>query len=185
MRRLFRLSFGHVLCLCLFCGVTAGTVAANLLGAEVLEVMSGRSVAGQLAGSAIWPQLSNALDQGMKTDLWRYVLHKRLTEFGLAALVGMTPFSALGFSGIVFAGGLGGGFLLSVVTLQNGISGIFVFLLIVFPHWLFYLPVWTVLALKSEEGLEQMRFRLWMLLAAAVFAGIFLEIFINPCFWRL
>lgn len=171
------MSFAHVLFFCFFCGAAAGTAGANLLGKEILSGGAADAIHKASCVGAV-------LDWGEKKLLWRYVFRQRMKEFGLAVLVGLTPFSALGFAAAAFAGGLGGGFMLSIATLQNGVSGLFLFLLAMLPQWLFYLPVWMILAVKAEDGLEQMKFRYWPILLAAVLTGIFLEAYINPWLWR-
>ncbi len=195
MRRLFSISFYQVLILCFFCGLLAGTVSANLLGPEILagelSVLEMEGAAGGTAGMTAGTGDGNmefltgvSLNQEQRKVLWSYVFRQRAKEFGLAVLVGMTPFSALGFSAAAFAGGLGSGFLLSMVTLEIGIGGMPIFLMTLLPQWLCYAPVWIVLALKSADGLEQMKLRLWPVLAAAVLAGMCLETWVNPYFWK-
>lgn len=177
MRQPFHLSFSQVLFLCFLCGAAAGTIGANMLGPEILRTL-------ESGGETVFVLSASALDWGQRKQLWQYVFRQRATEFALAVLVGMTPFSSLGFAAGSFAAGMGEGFLLAMATLQYGIRGIFVFLLTLLPQWLFYLPVWIFLALKAEDGLEQVRLLRWPFLAAAAAAGIFLEAYVNPWFWN-
>ena len=91
-----------------------------------------------------------------KKQLWRYVLRKRLMEFGIGGLAGMTPLAAWIFGGISFVGGFGCSLMISMFTLYDGWMGIFSFSRLVLPQWIFYFTVWVILAVGVENGLEKM-----------------------------
>ncbi len=169
MKRL-KLTYSMVLLCCLFCGTAAGTILANCLGGQLGEL----AVYGQMV-----PGYS-ALTAGQRRSLWGYTARQRLSELGLAALVGMTPLSAAGFAVFAFAAGAACGLLVSVLTLERGLLGLPAFLLGVFPQWLCYLPVWVFMAVRAGGGLDRLRMRIWILLTVLAGAGIFLEAYINP-----
>lgn len=170
--RLFRnITFSWVLFVAFFCGTAAGAVAANALSADLL---------GQLGYFGSIYRMSSLPDRIQKRRLWEMVCRQRLTGIGLAVLVGMTPLAAPGFVFICFAGGFGCGLMIAVMTLQRGILGMLTYLLTMFPHWLFYLPVWAFLAVKAEDGLSVLRLRIWGGLAVLMLLGTILEAYVNP-----
>ncbi len=174
MRMVRRITFPWVLCLCCFCGTAAGAVMANCLGDELI---------GQLGLFSSVYYGSGILSRIEKRRLWGYVARQRLSEFGLAVLVGLTPFSAAGFAAIAFAGGFCLGFLHAAMTLLRGLAGILSFLAVLMPQWLCYLPAWVILAVRAENGLIDLKPRDWLLPALLVLAGTGLEAWVNP--WLL
>ena len=175
MAKRLKLTYSIVLLCCLFCGTAVGTILANCLGGQLGELAAGY---GQLV-----PGYS-VLTAGQRRRLWGYTARQRMSELGLAALVGMTPLSAGGFAIFAFAAGAVCGLLVSVLTLERGLLGLPLFLLGVFPQWLCYLPVWVFMATRAGEGLDRLRMRAWIFLAVLAGAGIFLEAYINPLFPR-
>ncbi len=175
MTKRLKLTYSMVLLCCLFCGTAAGTILANCLGGQLGELAAGY---GQLV-----PGYSG-LTAGQRRRLWGYTARQRMSEMGLAALVGMTPLSAGGFAVFAFAAGAVCGLLVSVLTLERGLLGLPIFLLGVFPQWLCYLPVWVFMATRADEGLDRLRIRTWIFLTVFAGAGIFLEAYINPLFPR-
>ncbi len=173
MRLVRRITFPWVLCLCCFCGTAAGAVTANCLGEELPE---------QLGLFLAIYQRSGTLSRTEMRNLLGYAARQRLSEFGLAALIGLTPFSAAGFAAIAFAGGFCLGFLHAAVTLLQGIAGILSFLSLLMPHWLCYLPAWAILAVQAEDGLAAMKPRRWLLATLLVLGGIWMEAYVNPGF---
>ncbi len=171
MARRFRLTYSTVLLCCLLCGTAAGTVLANGLGEQLRELAGGFGL--QAAAYA-------DLTAGRRRALWGYVARRRFAELGLAALVGMTPLAAGGFAAAAFAAGAVCGLSVSALTLKRGVWGLPVFLLSAMPQWLMYLPVWSFMALRAEEGLDRLRLRDWLLLAVFAAAGTFLEAYGNP-----
>ncbi len=172
MRRFPRIPFPWVLLLAFICGSAAGAAAANALGGLILQ---------QIGYLDSLYRTGTALSGEQKGRLLGYVFCQRAREFGLAVLIGMTPAAAFGFLLICFAGGLGCGLLVSVLTMKAGMFGIFLFFRMVLPQWLLYFPAWAFLAVKSEDGLGKLRMRSWLLPAVLAAAGIFLESYVNPC----
>ncbi len=173
MRHRFTLTFPRVLWCCFFCGAAAGTVAANCLSAEL---------PGQLGAFALAYRSGAELSLRQRQKLWISVARQRGAEFGLAALVGMAPFAAAGFSIIAFLGGLYCGLLITVLTLEKGILGLPLFLLFQFPQGIFYLPVWLAMAVRAEDGLAGVKLRSWAALAFFAGLGMLFEAFVNPSF---
>ena len=92
----------------------------------------------------------------------------------------MTPLAAGGFAVIAFMTGVFCGLLVAALTFDRGLLGLPIFLLTIFPQWIFYLPVWVFMAIRAGEGLDRLKLRVWFLLAALAAAGIFSEAYLNP-----
>lgn len=166
-----KLTYPMVLLCCLFCGTAAGTILANFLGGQLRD----------LAGSfSRFPAGYGSLTAKQQRSLLGYTAGQRLSEFGIAALVGMTPLAAGGFAVTAFMAGAVCGLLIAALTFDRGLLGLPIFLLSVFPQWIFYLPVWVFMAVRAGEGLERLKLRAWFLLTALAAAGIFSEAYLNP-----
>lgn len=154
-------------------GSICGCVTANLLGGELLR---------QIGCFDSVYNLDRNLGLKEKGELWCYVLKRRITEFGLGSLVGMTAFASAASCGLAVCLGFGCGLLLSVFTMQYGWRGLAWFLRVMLPHWPFYMTAWAGLALGAANGLEKMKVRGWLVFMALILAGTAAEAFVNPLF---
>lgn len=164
-------TFQDILFLLFLAGNICGCVTANLLGRELLK---------QIGYFDSVYRFSTEMGFKEKAEFWCYVLKRRIMEFGIGSLVGMTPFALPAFAGLAAFFGFGCGLLISVFTLQHGWLGIGLFLRSVLPHWLFYMVVWTGLAMGAKDGLDKMKAHGWLFLVLVILAGSIAEAFINP-----
>ena len=171
MRRSIRFSFtwsGKML-LCFACGILAGTGAAAFFGEEILERLEELGM-----GIRVFQGTGAAVKETFP-DRWRYLLRYRFTRFLAGGLLLTTPIvlwvCMLFFLGIGFYSALS----ISVLTLESGWRGLFLFLRAVLPQWLIYGPVWLILAYASGKGVGKLRPLSWLFLIVAVVLGSFLE----------
>lgn len=175
MKRSFRFSFtwSAQMLLCFACGILAGTGAAFLFGEEILERLDELGV-----GIGIFNGIGDAVKENFR-DGWLYLLRYRFTKFLAGGLLLATPLAVWAcmflFLGIGFYGALA----ISVLTLESGWRGIFLFLRAVLPQWLIYGFVWLILAVVSAKGMGKLRPLSWLLLALAVVLGSFLEALVH------
>ena len=74
-------------------------------------------------------------------ELLAELLLKRSLGIGILWLLGMSLFAVPGFCLAAVYAGFSMAFLISSMTVQAGLMGVFLFLLSVFPQMIFYLPV--------------------------------------------
>lgn len=160
---------------CFFAGIAAGSVWINRMSAE-LQAQLG--VYGQ-----IW--LGNGTYTKPQAGQFFHVLIHRELAGGLFWLIGMSAFAVPGTCVLAMAGGFSGAALLSLMTLQAGILGLPVYLLSLFPHAIFYLPVVCVLLLWAIEPEKKTHVAGYVLLALLIAFGSFAECFLNPFCMRL
>lgn len=183
--RRISLTYSRVLLCCFFCGTAAGTIMANCLSAELLGQLGSLGLAGARGQSgSSGPVSVQSQLAGQRRRLLRCVARQRLTEFGLAALVGMTPLSSAAFAAAFFGGGFLNGLLVAVLTLKKGLWALPEFFAVLLPQWICYLPAWAIMAAGAEDGTACLKVRSWLLLAVLAAAGMLLETFVNPYFLR-
>ncbi len=163
-------TFLDMLLLLFAAGSIIGCVSANLLSGELLK---------QIGYFDAVYQWENSMGMAKKGMFWKYTMKRRFLEMGMGALLGMTPLVKWAYGGIALMLGFNSGLLISTFTLERGWMGLFLFLRSVMPQWLFYGFGWVVLAAGSENGLERMKVRVWLLLALLVFTGTLAEVFFN------
>ena len=114
--------------------------------------------------------------------VWKYVLKSRMKWLVFLVLAGITkiriPIYAL------FTMAAGSGILISIMVLKYGLMGIAVFLISIFPQFIFY-GIMYVLMLKifiESTGLVGMRKNLILagIIIAMFIAGTYMEAFLNP-----
>ena len=156
---------------CFFAGIFAGTMWVNRMGAGLKEQLG---VFGQafLTGSTQPPSL----------ELLAELLLKRSLGIGILWLLGMSLFAVPGFCLAAVYAGFSMAFLISSMTVQAGLMGVFLFLLSVFPQMIFYLPVLAVLyiwAMAPGNKIHGGGFAVLLILTAA---GAASELWLNPWF---
>lgn len=166
-------------------GVVAGTVAANRVSEEA------RSQAGYFARFLTSDYL---LSDEKKARLWHMVLGQRFFEMGVAALASQTAFAAPLFCLFGCLGGFASAVILSVLTFQNGVWGLPVYLISWLPHGILYILVWKVLISAAMDShtvnsygrvrglVRNQRFGAaqWLFLGLLVFGGSCLEAYAGP-----
>lgn len=156
---------------CFFAGIVLGTVWVNLMAKEI-QAQLGSFGQASLAGGArlSMPQMGAVLP----------VLFKRWMAAGILWLIGMTAFAVPGFLAVAAFGGFSMSSVISLMTVQNGLLGLPVYLLSVFPQALFYVPVICVLflwGLKPDKSAHPAGFAVLLLTA---FLGSLAETCLNP-----
>lgn len=166
-----RISYQDRLLLCFLGGILGGTIIANLLSSE-LQSQIGYFDALLLSGAAL-----SDVDQ---RRLWGYVTRQRLLETAGVWLVSLTTFASLGCCMLAVLAGAVASVTISVITVQKGLFGILFYLASILPQWLFYIPVFLVLALWAEKNSRVIRIRALLILLFLVLVGAAAEVYINP-----
>lgn len=166
-----KLSYVNVILLLFLGGVIAGTILANCLNRELME-QSG------YFGTLFSTQVT--LNRGQQRELLFYVFRQRILEIAAAWLISMTMYSAFLFAGLSFAFGGMTGIVISMITYQKGVWGLFYYLATIFPQMICYLPVWIILMIWAGQSEKNYRWRSLAKIIVLVLLGIFLEACINP-----
>ena len=156
---------------CFFAGIFLGTLWVNLMAEEIQTQLGVFGQAGFTAGLKIIPFQPAAIFR---------VFLKREVEAGFLWLAGMTAFAVPGLCAVLSYQGFSMASVISLLTIQNGITGILVYLLSVFPQALCYMPVFLILfcwGAKQEKSVHPAGFAV---LTAALFFGSILETCLNP-----
>jgi hypothetical protein len=155
----FYLPHPAVFFLCL--GIFAGTLWANGVGRDWQEQTA----------LYRWTNMEN-----------RYVslFLERAAQAGFAWLLGMSLAAVPGFCILAFGAGFSMAFVLSCMTVQNGLMGLPLFLASLFPHFLFYIPVGAILTFWGLEKAPRPRVAGFCVLLAIIAAGAGAETFLNP-----
>ena len=90
-----------------------------------------------------------------------------------------------GFCVLALYGGFSMGWVITMCTLENGMFGLPVFLLSCFPQFLFYIPVWSLLAWWGLSGNRRLRVLPTFLAAGFLGLGAAAEAFWNPFFLKI
>lgn len=167
----FRFQPSMLTAFCFFVGILAGTVWVNRMGDGLKEQLG---VFGQafLSGGAPPPSMEQLAE----------LILKRGLLMGILWLLGMSLFAIPGFCLAAVYAGFSLAFLISSMTVQAGVMGVFLFLLSVFPQMVFYLPVFAVLyiwGMAAGSKIHGGGFAVLLLLTAA---GAASELWLNPWF---
>ena len=116
--------------------------------------------------------------------VWKYVLKSRMKWLVFLVLAGITKIRIPIYALFTMAAGAGSGILISIMVLKYGLMGIAVFLISIFPQFIFY-GIMYVLMLKifiESTGLVGMRKNLILagIVIAMFIAGTYMEAFLNP-----
>ena len=171
MKRKALFRYQDILLICFCAGVLLGTGAVNGFHQELtgqLGYFETISRSGQLSGGDKW------------LELMTLVSRQRFFEVGFAWLLGLTVFSVPCFYGLSLYAGINAGVVLSIVTMQKGLFGIFYYLLSLSPHFMIYIPVWCILAYWAGERNGKIRLPSLCALLLLTFIGIILESYVNP-----
>lgn len=152
-----KIKFPISLCISFFIGSVLGGVITNLLSRELLE---------QIGSFDLWYEQSDSLIQNLK---------KRLGQFMMVCLGGMTGFSGIWFYLVFLVMGAGAGIWIATLTLYGGWKGIFLFAVHMMPQWSCYGTLCLFLAAGSRNGLDHMKLRGWVLMVLWLFLGVLIE----------
>lgn len=167
----FSITYWDCLVLCLFAGLIAGSMAANLSGEEL------RNKTGYIS-NMLWNGV--VLDIPGRRELMAAVAKQRVLEAVFGWLVGMTVLAVPCFFLGAFYAGVSAGMILSIFTGQGGIWGLPCYLVSIFPQFMFYLPLWYILAKWAGEDHRKRKASLCLLALLFLILGILSEGCINP-----
>lgn len=163
------------LLLCFLGGVAAGTVTANLLSGEL------QSQIGYFDG---WFSGGKILTGAQKVQMYWYVLRQREIEFLMAWFLTLTVFSRPGFCCLAaWTGGISA-VTISIFTGQFGMLGAAAYVATIMPQYLFYLPVWLILAGWAQKSEKKLRLLGLVVLILVTAVGAAAEVYVNPYLLR-
>lgn len=172
MRKTTLFSYADILLLCFCIGVVTGTGLVNCLSGEVI------AKTGYFGMDSVYG--SSLIRDGQWLDFFKVVCRQRFLEAGFGWILGLTVFSVPCFYAISAYAGISAGVVLSVITMQKGIAGIFYYVLTMFPHYIVYIPVWCILAFWAGRMTGKIRMIQMGALLGLVFLGAVLESYVNP-----
>ncbi len=133
-------------------------------------------------------------------ELFLYTLKSRLSTFFLLWLAGLTILGALAVYGYLFWIGAALGITMTTAAMKMGLMGIVLCIASGLPHFILYIPsvYWILKRICEMSGNQEHKFRQWnngrkqffsyllvgALGIALLFAGAFLESYVNPFFLR-
>lgn len=164
-------SYHLLLSFFLILGAVFGTVFCNMMDGQM------KAELGSFTGSLV---SAPALRRLEFSDLFYRVAAKRIPQLFCLFLMELTPISPVLFMGIAAYLGFSSALTVSVLTMQAGLTGIFRYLVLLFPHAFFYLPVLYALLWWMPGERKALRPAAAVVLTAAMILGAALEAFINP-----
>ena len=129
------------------------------------------------------------------SSLFVYILERRMKIYWLLTILGITGAGCIAAWGYTIWLGISTGAFLSICILRMGIIGILVGTASLFPHYLFYVPVYVLLIWRISENAEMIRsnsiqhekkkiigkyFLIMALVSLILLVGIVLESNVNP-----
>lgn len=172
MRKTSVFSYADILLLCFCIGVVTGTVLVNGLSSEVI------TKTGYFGTDSVYG--SRVIGEGQWLEFLTVVCRQRFLEASFGWILGLTVFSVPCFYAISAYAGISAGVVLSVITMQKGLAGIFYYGLTMFPHYIVYIPVWCILAFWAGRMTGKIRIIQMAALLGLVFFGAVLESYVNP-----
>lgn len=160
-----------MLVFCFFVGIIAGTFWINIMTEEIQEQLG--------AFGQAWTSGRTKVTLPSLVHIWP-VLLKREMAAGFMWLVGMTLFAIPGFLAAAIFGGFSMAAIISLMTLQEGVWGLPVYILSVLPQAFFYVPVIAVLIFWGMDTQKKTHLAGFVVLSFAVAGGVFAELFLNP-----
>lgn len=162
----------------LFLGILLGTGYINLIKKGIISTMDIYSDT----------YLSDYMDISVNNvSLWQYIIKTRLRDFVILCGVGLTVFSNVVLLGYMCYLGICNGILISTAVLHYGIGGIFVYMVSVFPQYIFYgLTIYLITRLFNVSGYSIKSIatkNVIIVIAIAVgllLIGTYFEAYINP-----
>lgn len=146
--------------LCL--GILAGTMWANGMG------------------NSDWQEWAALYGRTNGEDQYVRLFLGRAAQAGFVWLLGMSLAAVPGFCLLALGTGFSMAFILSCMTVQNGLMGLPLFLASLFPHFLFYIPVGAILTSWGLWSAPRPRIAGFCVLLLIIAAGAGAEAFVNP-----
>lgn len=116
-----------------------------------------------------------------------YLLKNRLLEFGILTLIVFVPIGKWLFEGYIGVLGFAMSLIISVMVMCNGVYGVVMYVITLFPQYIFY--VWAmaflsrVLEVYRNNRTKYVVMQLTMV-AVLVLAGVFAETYVNTVLLR-
>ena len=162
----------------LFLGIVAGSIFANVFGTTHINDW------GIFDGEYLEKYTSISVNNG---DLWKYVVKDRLRDYLFLCIISLTSISISMLMLYLFYIGMGAGLIISMASMQYGIYGIWLYIVSVFPHYIFYTIAMIVLInwkftpndFRRIRGTRQGMLAL-VCTCVLVIVGTYLEAYINP-----
>lgn len=179
MKRVSDVILLHPVVLFFFCFAAAslaGSVWMNGLSGQAQEEMGalGQAWLGQ-SGYSLKPEPSLAVS----------VMFQRCIQAAVLWLAGMTSFGTAGLCLGAAALGFSMAAVLSALTMQAGFLALPLFILSLFPQWLFYIPVLLVLFRWGSSKEKRTHGAAFLILLVITAAGALAESLLNPAWMHL
>lgn len=169
-----RPSHGEYAALCFFAGILAGSLWFPFSGSSCSELTL-PELAAVLPAKLAWFE-GSALGR---------LLLKRLILTGFLWLLGMSLVAAVGMSVFLFWCGCSMALLIAALTVQRGWIGLPLFVLLLFPQILCYLPVMLVLIGWGFGTPKKLHLTGFLVLLLLMSVGVILEVWICPRLFAL
>lgn len=170
------LSSGYAVFFCFAAASLAGSVWMNGLPGQTQEEMG---VLGQAwlhqSGYSVKPEPAQAVP----------VMFQRCIQAAVLWLAGMTSFGTAGLCLGAAVLGFSMAAVLSALTMQAGFLALPLFILSLFPQWLFYIPVLLVLFRWGSSTEKRTHGAAFLILMAFTAAGALTETLLNPVWMEL
>lgn len=154
---------------CFFIGILGGTIWVGMMAGSMREQFAVFSRAKMLEGVL-----------SLDADAFFRVWIQREMEAGFLWLIGMTAFAVPGFLLASFYGGFSMSVIISLMTIQDGLMGLPMYLLSVFPQILLYIPVFLILFFWGLNLERKPHLAGFLVLTILITLGAFAETFLNP-----
>ncbi len=162
----------------LFVGIILGTCYINLIKKGVITTMDIYSD----------NYLSDYIDISVNNvSLWQYIVKTRLRDFIILCGIGLTVFSNMILSAYMCYLGVCNGILISMAVLHYGLGGVLVYIVSVFPQYIFYgLTLYLITKLFTVSGYSIKTIvarNVIIIIAIAIgllLVGTYFEAYINP-----
>lgn len=162
----------------LFIGCILGTLFANIFGVKYISTWG-------IFNSDYFEKYSSVVINGK--GLWIYIIKNRVQDIVLLGLLCMTPISIPAIMGYVGYMGASMGLVISVCSMQYGFFGLIIYLVSVFPQYIFYgLALFVIIkAISSNSNYKRYNDRIKKLGIAAIVMLLMVlgsvgEAFVNP-----
>lgn len=164
-----RISYWDWLLLCFAAGIMCGTLVINLW-----------KPAGFAGLGSLFLELAGKNGSGDRSELLFLVARQRIGSTAVMLLLSLTAWSGAWFYFLAFYAGLADSVILSVITSQKGLLGLPYYLATLFPHYLFYLVIWMILAAWAAKNGHRVRAGAILGIGVLLMAGIIAEVVLNP-----
>lgn len=182
-----RLKLKQVIIGILFLGIFAGVIFANLFRTEFFQQA-------ETIDSAFMVKIKEMNIEYVK--LLQFVLIHILKPYALIWIFSITILGIPYIGYFIIKQGFSIGFVISVLTMNYGIKGIILFLSYIFPQYIIYIPVFTLViyraynlncnmyftgkdSIKSKKKLVLEKIPLIILLTIFIIIGCLIETYIN------